>query len=181
MSWAIAGVLALGVGIGIWIFNGLVRARNLVDAAWADVDVQLQKRHDLVPRLVRAVRAYAEHEQGTLVEVVRHRDQAVRAQDVAEKSAVEDQLAGDIQKLVLLAEAYPELKAGENYAELARDLVEIEDHLQYARRFYNGAVRDYNNRVERVPDRFVADGFGFASAAYFQADDESRKTISVDL
>ncbi len=181
MSWVFAVVLLGALGVAVWLFNGLVRARNLVAAAWADIDVQLQRRHDLVPRLVNVVRAYAKHERETLEAVIARRDEALRARSVGEKSVVEDGLDGDLKRVIALAEDYPDLKAGENFTELADDLVEIEDHLQYARRFYNGATRDYNNRVERFPDQFIAQSFGFERADFFQAEAGSRGAVRVEI
>ena len=179
LTWVL---LVAGVVVGVivaLIFNGLVRARNLVAAGWADVDVQLQRRHDLVPRLVKVVAAYAQHERQTLEAVTAQRDQAVRAQAVDDVSRAEAALDQSIHRLIAVAEAYPELKAGENFRELQHDLVEIEDHLQFARRFYNGAVRDYNNRVERFPDLLAAKFFDFDQAPFFQAEADARHPVTV--
>ncbi len=181
MSWVFAGLLLIALAVAVWLFNGLVRARNLVAASWADIDVQLQRRHDLVPRLVNVVRGYSKHEREALEAVTAHRDQAMRARTVGEKSAIEKDLDADLKRLIALAEAYPDLKAGENFGQLAEDLVEIEDHLQYARRFYNGATRDYNNLVERFPDQFIAQAFGFERAEFFQADAGSRAAVQVKV
>ena len=175
------GLISALVIYAIYLFNGLVRSRNLVAAAWADIDVQLQRRHDLVPRLVEAVKAYMSHEQDTLKSVTAQRDQAVRAQAIDEKSSIETALEGSLQRLVAVAEDYPDLKASDNFRDLADDLVQIEDHLQFARRFYNGAVRDYNIRIERVPDRFLAGPMGFEPGEFFQADAGSRGPISVGM
>lgn len=177
-------LLALGALVwGVLIFNRLVRARNLVRAGYADIDVQLQKRHDLVPQLVEAVRAYAGHEQTVLEEVTRlrgrARDKAERADDVAERDAAEQALAGGLGKLVLLAEAYPDLKAGENFRQLTTELTEVEDDIAHARRFYNGAVRQLNDRVQHVPDRFVAGPFGFTEETFFSAGIETRRAPDV--
>jgi len=176
----IATVLLLAVLLwGIVIFNRLVRARNLVQAGFADIDVQLQKRHDLVPQLVEAVRAYAGYEQRVLEEVTRLRGNARQAGEVSERDAAEQALAGGIGQLVLLAEAYPELKAGENFRQLVSELTEVEDHIAHARRFYNGAVRQLNDRVQHVPDRFIAAPFGFREAAFFSAGIETRRAPDV--
>lgn len=177
-------LLALGaLAWGILIFNRLIRARNLVRAGYADIDVQLQKRHDLVPQLVEAVRAYAGHEQTVLEDVTvlrgRARDKAERADDLAERDAAEQALAGGLGRLVLLAEAYPDLKAGENFRQLVTELTEVEDDIAHARRFYNGAVRQLNDRVQHVPDRFVAGPFGFRAEAFFSAGIETRRAPDV--
>jgi LemA protein len=163
----------------IVIYNRLVRARNLVRAGFADIDVQLQKRHDLVPQLVESVRAYAGYEQRVLEDLTRLRGTARQAGDVGERDAAEQALAGGIGRLVLLAEAYPELKAGENFRQLVSELTEVEDHIAHARRFYNGAVRQLNDRVQHIPDRFVAAAFGFREAAFFSAGIETRRAPDV--
>ncbi len=179
LAWIIFLVMLLAAAGLAWLFNGLVKARNLVSAAWSDIDVQLQRRHDLVPRLVKVVKAYADHEKDTLEAVIAQRDQALRATSVDEISGLEKSLDASIHQLMALAEAYPDLKAGENFAGLSEDLVDIEDHLQYARRFYNGAVRDLNIRVERFPDRLIASPFGFGAAAFFQAESGARGPVDV--
>lgn len=179
MEFVLFGIIVAGVVTMIIVFNGLVRARNLVAAGWADVDVQLQRRHDLVPRLVKVVAAYADHERETLEAVTAQRDEAIQAQAVAEKSRREAALDQSIHRLIALAEAYPDLKAGENFARLQSDLVEIEDDLQYARRFYNGAVRDYNIRVERFPDLIAARFFNFGPADFFQAEESARDRVRI--
>lgn len=161
--------LSLTVG-GIFLFNRLVKDRNRVRSAWSDIDVQLTRRYDLVPRLVEAVKAYAGHERATLEAVTELRNRSAAANRLADKAGLEDQLESGVRKLLLLAEAYPDLKANENFLELQVELVEVEDHLQYARRFYNGAVRMLNTRVETVPDVIVANLFQFEPAEYFEAD-----------
>jgi len=165
---------------GVVTFNALVRLRNLVRAAWADVDVQLTRRHDLVPRLVAAVKAYASHERATLEAVTELRARAIAASDPGELGAVESALETGLGRLLALREAYPELQADNNFIQLQRDLVEIEDHLQYARRFYNGAVRDYNTAIEKVPAVVVARAFGFRPMEYFQAGDDERAAVSLE-
>jgi len=180
LAFVIAASIALSALVwGIVIFNRLIRARNLVRAGFADIDVQLQKRHDLVPQLVEAVRAYAGYEQSVLEDVTRLRGSARNAEDIADRDAAEQALAGGLGKLVLLAEAYPDLKAGENFRQLVAELTEVEDHIAHARRFYNGAVRQLNDRVQHVPDRFVAGAFGFESEAFFSAGIETRQVPRV--
>jgi len=161
-------LLALA-GICLLLFNRLVRLRNQVRAAWADIDVQLQRRHDLVPQLVATVKGYAGHEHALLEAVTELRAQALAQTTPARLGAIEGSLESALGKLVVLAESYPELMASGNFLQLQRDLVAVEEHLQYARRFYNGAVRDYNTAIERVPDVLVAKATGFAPAAFFQA------------
>jgi LemA protein len=179
MTWI---VLLLAVALSAWVvfvFNRLVRLRNQVRTAWADIDVQLQRRHDLVPRLVAAVRGYAGHEQATLQAVTELRAQAVSTRSPARLGEVETALEQAVARLIALVEAYPDLKASENFLQLQAGLVEVEEHLQYARRFYNGAVRDLNNAIQRVPDAAVARAAGFGEAEFFQAGDGTRDAVAV--
>ncbi|MGO1540335.1 MAG: LemA family protein [Luteimonas sp.] len=175
-------VLALALlSWAVFAYNRLVRLRNQVRTAWADIDVQLIRRHDLVPQLVSAVRAYASHEAAVLEAVTALRAQAVQQRGPQELGELESALEQGIARLFALGEAYPDLKANENFARLQDDLVEVEEHLQYARRFYNGAVRDYNDATQRIPDLVVARGFGFDGAEFFQAGKEQRAAPAVEL
>ena len=162
-------------------FNRLVRLRNRVRTAWADVDVQLMRRHDLVPALVAAVQAYAGHEQAVLATVTGLRGQALAERTPGQLGDIESALEQGIGRLLALKEAYPDLKASENFAALQRDLVQVEEQLQYARRFYNGAVRDLNDGVQRVPDLLVARAGGFQAAEFFQAEAAGRDAVAVEL
>ncbi|MCR6662051.1 MAG: LemA family protein [Luteimonas sp.] len=165
----------------VTVYNRLVRLRNQVRTAWADIDVQLIRRHDLVPQLVSAVGAYAGHERAVLETVTELRAQALAQTAPARLAHVEDQLEQAIGRLFALKEAYPDLKASENFAQLQRDLVEVEEHLQYARRFYNGAVRDHNDAIQRFPDLILAGPLGFKSAEFFEAGDAQRAAVKVEL
>jgi LemA protein len=176
--FAFAAALPVWAGLS---FNRLVRLRNQVRSAWADIDVQLTRRHDLVPQLVAAVKAYASHERATLEAVSQLRARAVEASRPGELGRLETDLERGISRLLALREAYPDLKASGNFAALQSELVEVEDHLQFARRFYNGAVRDLNTTVQRVPDLLVARMFGFEMAEFFQAEYEARAAAAVDL
>jgi LemA protein len=170
--------------IAVWIvfaYNRLVRLRNQVRTAWADIDVQLTRRHDLVPQLVAAVRGYASHEQAVLQAVTDLRSQAVSQQSPAKLGEVETALEQALTRVLALKEAYPDLKANENFSQLQRDLVKVEETLQYARRFYNGAVRDLNDGVQRVPDVVIANAFGFSAAEFYQAQDDERPSVQVKL
>jgi len=177
-SAALVIVLSLVVG-GVFLFNRLVKDRNRVRSAWSDIDVQLTRRHDLVPRLVEAVQAYAGHERATLEAVTELRAQSVASNRLADKAGLEDRLQTGVHKLLLLAEAYPDLKANQNFIELQNELVELEDHLQYARRFYNGSVRVLNTRIETVPDMIVAQLFRFRPADFFAADNRDAPTVKL--
>ncbi len=166
----------------IFLFNRLVRERNQVAAAWSDIDVQLTRRHDLIPQLVDAVKAYGDYEKATLLAVTELRGRSEGAQRLVDKAELEDQIEAGLHRLIALAESYPELKASENFLELQRDLTEVEDHLQYARRFYNGAVRIYNTRLDTFPDLLVARPMGFSPAEFFEAAGaEVRATPRVEM
>lgn len=163
----------------VLIFNRLIRDRNLVRAGLSDIDVQLQRRHDLVPRLVEAVRGYAGFERSLLERVTELRGRASDTGDIDARDRNETELAEGISRLVLLAEDYPDLKASENFRQLVDELVETEDLLQHARRYYNGAVRQFNTRVQQFPDLLVARVLHFREAAFFSAAIEARVPPSV--
>lgn len=178
LALCVAGLL---LAWGVFAFNRLVRLRNQMRTAWADIDVQLTRRHDLVPQLVATVKGYAGHEQSLLAAVTQLRAQALEARGPAELGGIETVLEQALARLFALREAYPDLAASDNFHQLQRDLVEVENQLQYARRFYNGAVRDYNDAVQRVPDVVVARVLGFAPGQFYQADGEERPAIRVTL
>lgn len=180
-TWILAAVTLLFAGWVVYAFNGLVRLRNQMRSAWADIDVQLTRRHDLVPQLVAAVKAYAGHEQAVLAAVTELRAEAMQQTSPARLGDVESALEQALSRLFALQEAYPDLKASDNFLALQRDLVEVEDHLQYARRFYNGAVRDFNTATERVPDVIVARAFAFREAEFYQANLKERAAVRVQL
>ncbi|HET6546085.1 MAG TPA: LemA family protein [Rhodanobacteraceae bacterium] len=178
----IIGLLLLAfVGYAGWMFNRLVRDRNQVRAAWSDVDVQLQRRHDLVPRLVETVRGYAGHERELLARLASERSTSRQASGVAARGEIETALGGDLTRLIALAEAYPDLKASANFSQLSQELVDVEDALQHARRFYNGSVRQFNTHLERFPDVAVARLFRFQPAEFFAAEADARATPKVAL
>jgi LemA protein len=174
----------LGIALlawGILTFNRFTRLRNQTRAAWADIDVQLTRRHDLVPQLVSAVQGYVGHERGTLTAVTELRSMAMSQQSPAKLGELETALEQALHRLFVLRESYPDLKANDSFTRLQRDLVSIEDHLQYARRFYNGSVRDYNTAIQRAPDMLIAAAFGFQDAEFYQARDEQRSPIDVEV
>lgn len=177
-------LLLIGLVVLVWAvfaFNRLVHLRNQVRTAWADIDVQLKRRHDLVPQLVAAVKGYAGHERGVLTAVTELRAQAMSLTSPARLGQVENSLEQALTQLFALKEAYPDLKANENFLQLQRDLVQVEDQLQYARRFYNGAVRDFNTAIQRFPGMLIAHGSGFAETEFFSADEEDRAVVPVQL
>lgn len=168
MFTVIAAILVPVAIVGVIVFNRLVRSRNRVDTAWSDIDVQLQRRHDLIPRLVKAVDQYAKYERATLETVSALRAEAMRAADIAARGEVEERLGEGVGRLIALAESYPDLKANENFLKLQAELVETENYLQFARRYYNGSVREYNTMTESVPSNVIAGIFGFSGRSFFQ-------------
>ena len=180
-SWIVTAVVVALLVWTVLIYNRLVRLRNQARTAWADIDVQLTRRHDLVPQLVAAVKGYVGHEKAVLEAVTELRARAVTEKSPARLGEVESALEQAMGRLLALQEAYPDLKASDNFLALQRDLVEVEDHLQYARRFYNGAVRDLNDAVQRVPDLAVARAFAFGPGEFYQAEGEQRAAVSVRI
>ena len=184
MIWFIVGTVTL-VTLIVVLYNRLVRDRNRVNAAWSDIDVQLQRRHDLIPQLVKAVDQYAGYERSTLEALTALRTEAMKltgSEDLDELGQKEEELDQGIQRLIAVAEQYPDLKANENFLDLQRDLVETENYLQFARRFYNGSVRQLNTRIETVPNNFVATWFNFESRMFFQkTSDEAANVPLVEL
>lgn len=181
MAWVLFALLALAAIWAIGVFNRLVRLRNQMRTAWADIDVQLSRRHDLVPPLVSAVGAYAGHERAALEAATQLRARAMALTSPARLGEVESELESALGRLLALKESYPDLKASENFAQLQHDLVDVENQLQYARRFYNGAVRDYNDAIGRAPDLVVARTFAFAQGEFYQADASARPAPHVRL
>jgi len=162
-----------------WGYNRLARLRLLADGAWADIDVQLKRRHDLVPGLVAAVEGHADYERGTLEDVVRARNGAIAASGPSASGAAEAELGGAVKRLLALAEAYPDLKAGTSYLDLQRSLVDLEDHIQNARRYYNAVVRDYNIRVAQFPSNLVAGVFRFTPREFFGIEDAAERAAPI--
>ena len=169
LVWWIGAIAIAAVAAAAVVFNDLVAARNQVRAAWSDIDVQLTRRHDLVPQLVAAVQGYASYERATLTTVTELRTRAVAAASLADKAEAEGELGKQIDRILALQERYPDLKASESFLALQRELVEIEDHLQYARRFYNGAVRDLNTKIETFPALILARALAFKPAEFFRS------------
>ncbi len=176
IALGLAAIVALYL---IVIYNGLVRARQMAEEAWSGIDVQLKRRADLIPNLIETVKAYAAHEKGTLEEVVKLRNQAqaVPQGDVAGRAQAEGLLSQALGKLFALAEAYPDLKANQNFAELQTSLETIESEIQMARRYYNGSARDLNIKVESFPANLVAGPFGFSKRDYFEIENEADRAV----
>ena len=166
-AWVVLGIAAVLVLGAIMIYNGLVTLRQRVNQAFADIDVQLKQRHDLVPNLVETVKGYATHERGTLEAVVQARNAAIAAPGVEQRVAAENVLTGALRQLFALSESYPDLKANANFQQLQRDLSDIENKLAAARRFFNNAVQEYNTGIQQFPASLFAGVFGFTQRTFF--------------
>ncbi len=174
-----AGILlAVVVIIALWIvgsYNGLVRLRNQLENAWAQIDVQLKRRHDLIPNLVETVKGYAAHERGTLEAVIQARNMAVNAKSVADRAQAENVLSGALKSLFAVAEAYPELKANQNFMSLQEELTSTENKVAFSRQFYNDTVMTYNTRIEVFPTNVFANMFSFTRREFFEVKDEAER------
>lgn len=166
------------VVIIVWvivIYNRLVRDRQRVLTAWSDIDVQLKRRYDLIPKLVAAVDQYASYERSTLETLIELRSRTGQVSDVGERGAIESQIGGGLRSLMALVEAYPELKADQSFLQLQSELTEVENHIQYARRFYNGSVRNLNTRIDSFPDLLLARVFKLIPKPFFELEDAAEK------
>ena len=183
--WIILGIIAVIVLAVIAIYNGLVRAKVRVDEAWSDITVQLKRRSDLIPNLVEAVKGYAKHEKTVFENVTKARSQMLSAGSVAETSKAENQFQTAMKSLFAVAEAYPQLRASENYQQLSTELTDTEDKIQASRRFYNGAVRDLNTKIQVFPTSLFAGMLGYHPRDFFDvAGDESasiQDPVKVEL
>jgi LemA protein len=172
-------ILAIGIVAAFWVigaYNGLVRGRNEVKSAWSSIDVQLKRRYDLIPNLIETVKGYAGHEKKTLEAVVNARQQAISfTGSVADKAKVENALTSSLRSLFALAEAYPQLKANENFLSLQEELAATENKIGFARQYYNDAAMRYKNRVEVFPSNLIANMFAFQAEAFFQVDAAEEK------
>jgi LemA protein len=176
-------IVLLVVIVGIASYNGLVRLRNKIDAAWAQIDVQLKRRFDLIPNLVETVKGYAAHEKDTLEGVTQARANAISAQGQGPAAAAQadNMLSGALKSLFAVAEAYPDLKANQNFLELQEELTATEDKVAYARQYYNDTVRSYNTKIQSIPANLIAGAFHFEKREYFEADDDSRGPVKVSF
>ncbi len=174
LTWFLIFLAIVAIG-GITIYNSLVKLRAASQAAWADIDVQLKRRWDLIPNLVETVKGYASHEKDTLEAVINARNRAMSASGPADKAQAENMLTGALKSLFALSEAYPQLRAVESFTQLQGTLNEIEGAVQSSRRYYNAVVRDYNTKVEQFPSVLVANAFRFQKEEYFELDDETQR------
>ena len=178
-EWIAVAVLAVVGVYAIVVFNRLIRARNLVREGWSGIDVQLRRRSDLVPSLIETVKGYAGHERTLFAEVTAKRNEALNATSVSGRASAEQELQGSVRRVFAVAEAYPELKASQNFLELQRQLAELEDQLQMARRYYNGTVRDYNIGIQSFPDLILARVTGFHEEQFFETDDTAVPSVKL--
>ena len=181
VGWIVLGIAVLLVLYVILMYNGLVRLRNRIENAWSQIGVQLQRRYDLIPNLVETVTGYAAHEKGVLESVTQARAAAINAEGPADQAKAENMITGALKSLFAVAEAYPDLKANENFAQLQEELSSTEGRIAYARQFYNDAVQSYNTKIQTVPSNLIAGPFGFKEREYFEADDDSRGPVRVDF
>lgn len=179
----ILGLLLLVIFAGIIIYNRLIKLRNTVKSAWSDIDVQLKKRYDLVPNLVETVKGYASHERALFEKVTEARSMAMQASSPARKAKADNMLRETLKSLFAVAEAYPELKANANFMQLQSQIQELENNIEYARRYYNAVVRDFNIMVESVPSNIVASMFNFKQEEFFEleAPEVERKPVKVSF
>lgn len=177
MDWIVWGVIGLVVLFGIWTYNSLVTLRARVRQAFADIDVQLKQRHDLIPNLIETVKGYVAHERGTLEAVVETRNAALQARGPADQAAAENALSGALGRLIALGEAYPDLKASANFQQLQTDLADIEDKLAAARRFFNNGVAEYNAAIQHFPAVIFAGILGFRPEAFFDVGETERRAL----
>jgi len=165
----------------IAVYNGLIRLKNRVDEAWSDIDVQLKRRYDLIPNLVNTVKGYAAHEKEVFEKVTEARARAMGAGTAADKAQAENMLSNTLKSLFAVAEAYPDLKANQNFLELQRELTDTEDKIQASRRFYNGNVRDFNIKIEVFPNNLIAGMLKFAKREFFETAEEQKEPVKVEF
>ena len=174
--WVILGILVLLMLILGGMYNSLVTLRVRVDEAWSDITVQLKRRLDLIPNLIETVKGYAKHESSVFTAITEARANALSAKGVKETAAADNQFTGALKSLFAVSEAYPDLKANQNFVELQQELVDTEDKIQASRRFYNGGVRDLNTKIQTFPSNIIAGMFKFVSREFFELSDEEQKT-----
>ncbi len=175
-------VIVVLVGLyAVFSYNGLVSLRNRIENAWAQIDVQLKRRYDLIPNLVETVKGYASHERETLDAVIEARNAGMNASGPHDQAEAENQITGALKSLFALSEAYPDLKANQNFAQLQEELTGTEGRIAYARQFYNDTVYRYNTKIQSFPSNVLANAFRFSEREYFEADDESRGPTQVQF
>jgi LemA protein len=186
MTMTIAGIavvvlLVLVIGWAVATYNGLIKLRNLVQEAWRQIDVELKRRHDLIGNLVETVKGYASHERQTLEAVIQARNMAINAQGPAQQAQAENMISGALKSLFALSEAYPDLKANQNFLNLQEELTGTEGRIAYARQFYNDTVQKYNTKIQTFPAVVVAGAMHFTPREYFEVDEQSREAVQVSF
>lgn len=179
--WIAVGVVSVVLLYGLLTFNALVRHRNRVENAWAGIDVQLRRRYDLIPNLVRTVQGYADHERELFRRVTEARSRGIAARTVDEQAQAETDLTRTLGRLLAVAEAYPELRASENFLALQEELTGTESKIAFSRQFYNDQVMRLNTRIQQFPSSLVARMAGFTPRAFFEAEDDSRGAVAIDV
>jgi LemA protein len=181
MSIIISIIIVLALYV-IFTYNGMISGRNKTKEAWSDIDVQLKRRYNLIPNIVETVKGFAAQEEGVFVKVTEARAKALNAQTMADHGAAENMLSSALKSMFAVAENYPQLKSNENFLQLQNELVDTEDKIQAARRFYNGNVRDYNTKLEQIPAKFVAQAFKFMPVEFFELEDaKERQNVEVSF
>lgn len=182
MGWIILAIVVVLILFVISLYNNLVKLRQKVRNAWSQIDVQLQRRFDLIPNLVDTVKGYMNHEEGTLTKISELRTSWANASSVAEKAELDNQLSGALKTIMAVSESYPDLKANTNFSELQEELQNTENKLSFSRQFYNDTVTMYNTKLEVIPSNFIASMFHFEPAELFKVDsDEARKNVKIDF
>jgi LemA protein len=184
MTWVLIVIAVLVVILLLWVmfsYNGLVSRRNKVDNAWSQIDVQLKRRHDLIPNLVETVKGYAAHERQTLEAVTQARNMAVRAEGPAQQAEAENVLTGALKSLFAVSEAYPDLKANQNFLNLQEEVTSTEDRIAYSRQFYNDSVLSYNTKIQQFPSVIIANSFNFGAREFFDAEPGETEPVQVQF
>jgi LemA protein len=184
MTWVLIAIGVIVVLLVLWAilaYNGLISRRNRVDNAWSQIDVQLKRRHDLIPNLVETVKGYAAHERETLEAVTQARNMAVRAEGPHDQAGAENVLTGALKSLFAVSEAYPDLKANQNFLNLQEELTSTEDRIAYARQFYNDSVLGYNTKIQQFPSAVIANSFNFEAREFFDAEPGDTEPVQVQF
>jgi LemA protein len=179
LFWGVGIVIVLAIIWIIGLYNGLIRLKHRTDESWSDIDVQLKRRHDLIPNLVEAVKGYTAHEKGTLEAVIKARNLAMSSNGTADKAKAENMLSSTLKSIFALAESYPDLKANQNFLQLQDELSDTENKIQAARRFYNSNVRNFNIKVDLFPNNIIAGSLNFKKFTYFEASNDEKENVEV--
>src|SRR3989338_2880663 len=179
LEWILIGVIVLVLLFLVLVYNGLIRSRNNVDNSWSQIDVQLKKRSDLIPNLVETVKGYAKHEKEVFTQVTQARANMLKAQTVGEKAKANNMMTDALKSIFAVAEAYPQLRASENFKHLQEELSDVEGKIAYARQFYNDSVLEYNNSIQVFPNSVIAGSMGFKEKEFFEVAESDKKLVKV--